>query len=374
LTPQAKSIKLALKLVELTGNKYIVRRGPLKRLSLCFALALLAILLCVLPAVASTYREPGGVILPSPYIEDVTVTTLPATDITHDSATLNASVTLPISGKNSNLIYVDYITIRGHFQYGTKSGVYASITPDVTKEYTDTLTFRATVTGLRPCTKYYARFVLYGPATVDYEKTYSDYLISFLSSGTAGIHGLGVGLSYNPNIKDISNVPQRYYYGNEIIFTTTGCQVSTGPLGQGGSVGSGAPSVTTTSPIQMSNIVVQSAAIAATTVAPGEKVDVTASISNKGSANGDAKVTLYVNGQEMESQGVTVASGQTSPVHFSLSMNEPGTYTVSVGNVPAGSFTVDAFANNDFLIYGLIALFTIGLAVAIYTVTRKRTA
>jgi hypothetical protein len=55
-------------------------------------------------------------------------------------------------------------------------------------------------------------------------------------------------------------------------------------------------------------------------------------------------------------------------------MNEPGTYTVQVGSVPAGSFTVDAFANNDFLIYGLIALFTIGIAVVIYMVTRKRMA
>jgi hypothetical protein len=346
----------------------------LKRLFLCFTLALLAILICVLPAMASFHQEPGEATLQSATIDgQVVATTLPATDVTRDSATLNASVTIPTS-KNSNLIYVDYITIRGHFQYGTKSGVYTSITPDISKDYTDTLTFRATVTGLRPCTKYYARFVLYGPALLDYEKSYSDYLISFLSSDTAGIHGLGVGLGFTPNVKDISNIPQRYYYGNEIIFTTTGCQVSTGPLGQGGSVGTGAPAVTMTNPVQMSNIVVQSASIAATKAAPGEKVDVTASISNKGSASGDAKVTLYVNGQEMESQGVTVASGQTSPVHFSLSMNEPGTYTVQVGNVPAGSFTVDAFANNDFLIYGLIALFTVGIAVVIYMVTRKRTA
>jgi hypothetical protein len=67
-------------------------------------------------------------------------------------------------------------------------------------------------------------------------------------------------------------------------------------------------------------------------------------------------------------------SGQTAPLHFYLSRNEPGTYSVTVGGVSAGSFTVDTFANNDFLIYGIIALFTIGIAAIIYMVTRKRTA
>jgi hypothetical protein len=213
---------------------------------------------------------------------------------------------------------------------------------------------------------------------MNYSKPYSDYLVSFLSSDihSTGMHGLGMGLGFSPTGKQMKETPlPENIYGTEITFTTTGCSIGpSGPLGQGGSASAGAPEGTRTGPVEMSNIVVQSAALATTKAAPGEKVDVTASVTNKGSANGDAKVTLYVNGQEMESQGVTVASGQTSPVHFSLSMNEPGTYTVSVGNVPAGSFTVDAFANNDFLVYGLIALFTIGIGIVIYMVTRKRTA
>jgi uncharacterized membrane protein len=124
----------------------------------------------------------------------------------------------------------------------------------------------------------------------------------------------------------------------------------------------------------MSNIVVQSAAIATPKATPGEKVDVTASVTNKGSSNGDAKVTLYVNGQEVESQGITLSSGQTAPLHFYLSRNEPGTYSVTVSGVSAGSFTVDTFANNDALIYGIIALLTLGIAGILYLVTRKRTA
>jgi hypothetical protein len=353
----------------------------LKRLSLSIALALLATLLCGLPAMAYTHQEKGWDNLSYVDHEGLpVVTTLPATNVARDLATLNATAQMPIPVKSNDggsLVYVQYTPYaRGYFQYGTASGVYTSITPNITMNYQDFVAFTANVTGLRPCTKYYARFVLVSVTMPsNHQKAYSDYLISFLSPGTgdARMCGLGVGLGFTPSSSQLNNLFQAVY-GNEITFTTTGCQVSTGPLGQGGSVGSGAPSVTTTGPIQMSNIVVQNAALAATTAAPGQKVDVTASISNKGSASGDTKVTLYVNGQEMDSQGVTVASGQTSPVHFSLSMNEPGTYTVTVGNVPAGSLTVDAFANNDFLIYGLIALFTIGIAVVIYMVTRKRTA
>jgi hypothetical protein len=349
-----------------------------KRLLLCFVLALLAIQLCILPAMASVCQEPGGGTLPYT-ASGVVINTLPATDVSHNSATLNASVSLPAGAgradDGSNLIYVLDDHITGYFQYGTSSGVYTQITAPISKSYSSALTFTSIVNGLRPCTTYFARFIISAGIQVDYEKPYNDYLISFLSSGphSAGMHGLGVGLGFSPNVKGINSTPQ-IYPGNEITFTTTGCSISTGPLGQGGSVGTGSTAISTTGPIQISNIIVQSAVIATPKAAPGEKVDVTASLTNKGSSNGDAKVTLYVNGQEVESQGITLSSGQTAPLHFYLSRNEPGTYSVTVSGVSAGSFTVDTFANNDSLIYGIIALFTIGIAAIIYMVTRKRTA
>jgi hypothetical protein len=43
-----------------------------------------------------------------------------------------------------------------------------------------------------------------------------------------------------------------------------------------------------------------------------------------------------------------------------------------VGGVSAGSFTVDTFNNNDILIYAVIALFTLGIAGALFMLTRKR--
>ena len=76
----------------------------------------------------------------------------------------------------------------------------------------------------------------------------------------------------------------------------------------------------------------------------------------------------------MESRGVAVASGQTTPVNFQVSRNEPGTYTVHIDSVPAGSFTVDTFANNEILIYGIIALFVLGIAGMLYFIMRRRTA
>ena len=124
----------------------------------------------------------------------------------------------------------------------------------------------------------------------------------------------------------------------------------------------------------MSNVIVQSAAVGSPRVSPGQTVDVTASVVNKGFVNGDARVTLYVNGEVVESRGVTVASGQASPVHFQVSRSEPGTYSVYVNGVSAGNFTVDLFTNNDILIYGLIALVTLGIAGALYLVTKKRSA
>jgi hypothetical protein len=124
----------------------------------------------------------------------------------------------------------------------------------------------------------------------------------------------------------------------------------------------------------MSSVVVQSAAIATPRVSPGQSVDIAASVVNKGTANGDARVTLYINGEEVESRGVAVSSGQAAPVHFTVSRNEPGTYAVYVNGVSAGSFIVDVFANNDTLIYGVIALFALAIAAVLGMISRKRLA
>jgi hypothetical protein len=347
-----------------------------KRVLSLLVLSLVLVQLFMLPSVVNGYITP----VVNGYTTPV-VTTLPATDVATSAATLNATVLCAI-GNNGNLVYVnDTYELNGtnsntaYFQYGTESGVYNDRTATITVSSGNT--FSARVVGLYTCKKYYARAVLTYVVPQKYNSESHDYLISFLSGNPSytGMRGLGVGLGFTPAGKQLNSpLVTTNAYGNEITFTTTGCSISTGPLGQGGGVGTGSTAISTTGPIQMSNIVVQKAVIATPKAAPGEKVDITASVINKGSSNGDAKVTLYVNGQEVESQGITLSSGQTAPLHFYLSRNEPGTYSVTVDGVSAGSFTVDTFANNDALIYGIIALFTIGISAVIYMVTRKRIA
>jgi hypothetical protein len=156
----------------------------------------------------------------------------------------------------------------------------------------------------------------------------------------------------------------------EISFTTTGCPtyIGSGSHQSGGVTGIGP----TASPTNLPNILVQSAATAATKVAPGEKVVVNTSVINRGGANGSSKITLYVNGQEAESKGITLAGGEAAPLYFSVSRNEPGTYTVYVNNVSAGSFTVDEFTNNNILIFSMIALFAVGIIGVLFLLCKRR--
>ncbi len=133
--------------------------------------------------------------------------------------------------------------------------------------------------------------------------------------------------------------------------------------------------VTTTSqgPAAIASISVRSASLSAAKVAPGATVTVTANIANRGTADGSMQVKLYVNGQEEAHQGVTLASGKSAPVKFSVSRDEPGTYSVYVGNVPAGAFTVDTFADPNIILYisGALLLFALAGGV-IYMAMRKQ--
>jgi hypothetical protein len=276
--------------------------------------------------------------------------TLPATQITTTTATLNGKLTqiikMQFTGQNEAPSY------PWVFEYGIKPGVYPysvnamidSVTSDVTygEGYIITkmcVTFKTTVQNLEPCENYYVR----------------------LNEANGLVASSPCDIVCDPNT---------------VKFTTAGC--TTGFIGQGGSApgtaGTSPSSLPVSAPVQMASVVVQSATIATTKVSPGQDVDISASVINKGTANGDAKLTLYVNGEAVESKGVTVASGQTAPVHFNVSRNEPGTYDVYVNGTPAGSFTVDMFANNDSLIYIIMALFVTGIAGTVYLMTRKKAA
>jgi hypothetical protein len=306
-----------------------------KRLLSLLVLALFVVQLLVLPVMVNAA---GPQITPS------------VTNITSNGATLNAQIKLQPAGTSGPgpLDTMNFCTI--YVQYGTSPDFLGMSTTPI--PFTpDDVTVTVILTGLQPCMTYYARFVENCRLSA-----------TTLLPAQTDTHGVGIGI-------DPANVGSQL---NGLIQTVNGTIFSfrtlcPPPTSHGaGFVG---PSIR---PYLPSNITVQSASLSAPKVGPGENVQVTANMINKGGSNGDAKVTLYVNGQEVESKGVALASGASAPVQFNVSQNEPGTYTVYVGGTSAGSFVVDPFTNNEILIYGLIALFTIGIAGTLYLVTRKR--
>ncbi|KPN31213.1 PGF-pre-PGF domain protein [Halolamina pelagica] len=82
--------------------------------------------------------------------------------------------------------------------------------------------------------------------------------------------------------------------------------------------------------------------LSATTVAPGERVTVTASVSNNGTLAGNRTLTVRVNDEIAATRTVEVAPGATETVTVPVVRNETGEYTVSVDGVETGSFTVVA--------------------------------
>ncbi len=285
--------------------------------------------------------------VPCPFIINLSWFALPATDITDTTAVFNGQVSYTIRVTTGLQGTEEEEGPPVIFEYGTTPGVYTASVPVVLVNQEEEfdgeaasiiVTLRAPVSGLSPCTTYYAHLRLvneFEPLPPPFDQC----------------------VTFSP--------------GGQISFKTAGCAQY---IGAGSHQSGGVNTLNLTNPsLVMSNIVVQSATIAAAKVSPGEKIDISASVVNKGGSNGASKVTLYINGQEAESKGITLSSGESAQVHFSVSRNDPGTYTVYVNGVSAGSFTVDQFTNNDVLIYGIIALFAIGIVGVLYLVVKKRT-
>jgi hypothetical protein len=202
------------------------------------------------------------------------------------------------------------------FQYGTASGYYLGTTEQIVLPASGS--FQTTLTGLSPNMTYFARAGMLLPLiTAIAPPDVHEYFIA----------GAGVGFNNTALLRKVAVVvgnPEPIY-GNEISFTTA-C----------GTTGGGNTNVSVSNPVSLPTITVLNATLAAGKAAPGEKVGITATLANKGNSNGTSKVTLYVNGQEVESQGVVLASGEKRTVNFTLSRNEPGTYSVYVNSVRPG--------------------------------------
>ncbi len=125
-------------------------------------------------------------------------------------------------------------------------------------------------------------------------------------------------------------------------------------------------------PMPVPNLLVQSASLSVEKVDSGMPVTVTAMVANRGSADGNMRLGLYVNSQEEASQIVAVPKGSRVPVKFTVIKDEPGTYTVYVGGVTAGSFTVNNWVNPDKILFISSGLLFCALVIGIYMLWRKQ--
>ncbi|MBN1690124.1 MAG: SBBP repeat-containing protein [Dehalococcoidia bacterium] len=172
--------------------------------------------------------------------------------------------------------------------------------------------------------------------------------------------------------------------GRITVTTPSGTATSTTPFNFAGLLspsshgGSSTASGTTTAnqqgPVPMASISVQSASLSTNRVVPGAPVTITVGVVNTGNAEGTNNIIVYVNGQPETNQGVTVKSGSSTPITFTVSRNEPGTYSVYVGGTSAGSFTVDAMADPNIILYISGAMVLLSLVIGLLFILRRRKA
>ncbi|MFA5064886.1 MAG: CARDB domain-containing protein [Dehalococcoidia bacterium] len=252
--------------------------------------------------------------------EPPTVTTEGASSVTTSSATLNGNLTSP--GRAD--------TVDVSFLWGTTSGgPYTNTTAP--QAMTSAGVFSAGLTGLSSGTTYY-----------------------FVAQANGGIFGTA--------------------YGVERSFTTATIPPPApgSPPHQGSSGGMTSSTIPPILPVSLPNVVVQSASLSAGRVAPGDPVEITATVANRGTVNGNTVIKLYVNGHETSVRSVTLESGKSRKIVFTTVQNQPGTYTVYVNGVQAGSFVVNEYIDPDIVLFISMALILCSLMMGVVYVWRRR--
>jgi PGF-pre-PGF domain-containing protein len=84
------------------------------------------------------------------------------------------------------------------------------------------------------------------------------------------------------------------------------------------------------------------AALSTATVDIGQSVAVTATVENAGTAAGEVRLALTGDGASVDERTVVVAAGETTTVTLAASFDAAGEYTLAVGDVTAGTVTVES--------------------------------
>ncbi|WP_370574493.1 S-layer protein domain-containing protein, partial [Methanomethylovorans sp.] len=103
------------------------------------------------------------------------------------------------------------------------------------------------------------------------------------------------------------------------------------------------------------------------TTEQGKSVTVSVNVKNAGTAAGEAKVELLLNGNVTDEQNVSLAAGEQKTVEFTATGDQPGTVNVQIGD-QQGAF--DVTAKTPFV--GIVATFAIVVMVAVFRNRRNR--
>lgn len=88
------------------------------------------------------------------------------------------------------------------------------------------------------------------------------------------------------------------------------------------------------------------ATLSNTSITAGETVQIALRVENAGERAGTFDTTLFVNGERVASESLTIEAGGTQPLVFERQFEEPGEYEITVGETSLGTLTVNAVSDN----------------------------
>jgi hypothetical protein len=263
---------------------------------------------------------------------DCDVITLPASNVSVTTATLNGNMSCLLDMFSASPVFADLIDDVGFVYGNTPGGPY----PYQAIGQMGLNSFFANLTGLSPATTYY----------------YKAY----------GAPNLGQ-LPMNNKVFAF-----QYFYGQEQSFTTLGGSSGSNPLTDGGgNIIGGGPNVTTTN-----------VNTGTTTASVNQPVTVYANVVNRGEIEGGFTVDLKVNGQIEQSYSDVLPAKTGKQVEFTLVKDVPGVYTIDVGGkttiltiLPAPDESALSRSQSTFIALGILVIAAIAL-IALLVVRRRQ--
>jgi hypothetical protein len=127
------------------------------------------------------------------------------------------------------------------------------------------------------------------------------------------------------------------------------------------------------------NYTITSLNISSSSIKPGEPVTITAEIKNNTVNAGNFKVTVSVNGIPEIEQSISLGAGKTQKLIYTLSRENPGNYTISIGS-RNGSFSVTGsntsgpgwFTGTEWWMYTIAGIAVILVILVIILVISRR--